>query len=193
MPNLNYQIATIRCFRTGTPSKCIPNRVLGKVAAVFSLDSGGDFSDTRLMFKFRLETLLSIRDNVRKERQAELAKAYDAERIVLDKIGELDSGIVSLIGEGRAAMQSDNIDVEFLVGLRRREAFLRAQHTEATRQLGMIREEIEVRRRAVIEADKEVKVMEKLKERQYQRYTEEESRRDQKTMDEIASRTVSKM
>lgn len=142
------------------------------------------------MFKFRLETLLSMRDYVRKERQAELTKAYEAERIVLDKIGEIDHEIESLTTKGRTMMQQGSIDVDFLVGLRRHEAFLRAQQTEATRQLGMIRDEIEVRRRAVIEADKEVKVMEKLKEKQRARYDDDEMRRDHKTMDEIASRSA---
>lgn len=140
------------------------------------------------MFRFRLETLLSLRDQARKERQAELAKAYEAQRIVVEKIDEIVQNIESLTHEGREMMRSKKIDVEFLVGLRRHEAFLRAQQTEATRQLEMIREEVEVRRRAVIEADKEVKIMEKLKEKQSMRYDEEMLKRDNKTMDEIAGR-----
>lgn len=143
--------------------------------------------------KFRLETLLSIRENLLKEKQAELAKAYEAERIVEEKRRKTLDEMVALSGQARSMMQSGRIDVGFLLGARRHEAFLLAMRKDMDEKLVLIRQEIDLRRQAVIEANKEVKILEKLKEKQRERYRIEQGKSDVKRMDEIAEMRTARL
>ncbi|MDR2704618.1 MAG: hypothetical protein LBC02_02455, partial [Planctomycetaceae bacterium] len=80
-----------------------------------------------MAFQFRLEPLIAIRDNTLKEKQGELAKAYEARRIVEEKQRELEQELAENVTAGRQRLQTGTIDIEFLLGLRRHEAYLNAQ------------------------------------------------------------------
>ena len=142
-----------------------------------------------MKFKFRLTPLLKIRENVRAEKQAELGKAYEAARIVEEELQRLQSELVRCGELGREAIQKGRISVDYLLSLRRHESFLLDQQTQAQGQLEQIREEIERRRIALMEADREVKVLEKLQEKQKTKHLQEQSLAELKQMDEIAGRT----
>lgn len=141
-----------------------------------------------MKFKFRLQTLLKIRENARKEAQGELAKAHEAERIVMNKIEELGQEIARCGEETRKAILHGKIDVNFMIGLRRHEAYLISQRGLAQQQLTQVREEIERRRIILMNADREVKTLEKLKEKQRERFMDDIRVSDMKQMDEIAGR-----
>ncbi|MDR1959199.1 MAG: flagellar export protein FliJ [Planctomycetaceae bacterium] len=138
------------------------------------------------MFKFRLTPLLKIRENLRREKQAELAKALEAETVVVEKLTEIEQNMLHVKEEARTRILRGKISVDFMVGLRRHEAFLLAQQRQIREQLEILRTEIEKRREAVREADKEVRVMEKLHEKQKDRYDFEERNKETLFMDEIA-------
>jgi len=142
-----------------------------------------------MKFHFRLDSLLKIRENVRAEKQANLAKAYEAARIVEEKLGEIQSEIVHNGELGREAIQKGQINVNYLLALRRHEAFLLAQQSQIQNDLEQIRLEIERRRLALMEADREVKVLEKLREKMKAKHLREEALAELKQMDEIAGRT----
>jgi flagellar FliJ protein len=139
------------------------------------------------MFTFRLEPLISSRYNVLKERQSELAKAYEARRILEESIQDIDRQLEEGIAAARNLMQEgQTVRVESLLGFRRQEMFLRGQHSELMQKMQMVDEEIERCRRAVVVANKELKIVEKLKEKRYEKYLEEENKAETKVMDEIA-------
>jgi flagellar FliJ protein len=139
------------------------------------------------MFTFRLDPLITIRDNALKERQAELAKAYEARQILERDLQEIDQQIAEGITNVRSVMQEGQaVNVEHLLGYRRQEMFLRAAQNELNQKMQMIDEAIEHFRLLVVEANKELKVVEKLKEKRYEKYLEEENRAEMKIMDEIA-------
>ena len=139
------------------------------------------------MFKFRLKPLQKIRENVRRERQAELAKALEAEAVVRDKIESIVHEIAGTKEDGRKFSQEAHINVDVLIGLRRHEAYLLAQKQEAEEKLDQVLVEVERRRLAVVEADKEVKIMEKLHEKQKDKYDAEQAAKEIVALDEIAS------
>jgi len=159
------------------------------------------------MFNFRLRPLQKIRENTRRERQAELARAMEAESFVREKIESLTRDIAGTKEEGRrlisgctggshgdAGGTSDcadgtkevQINVDFLVGLRRHEAWLLAQKQEAEQKLEQVLAEVERRRLAVVEADKEVKILEKLHEKLKDKYDTEQAAKEIVAFDEIA-------
>ena len=146
-----------------------------------------------MKFKYRLAPLLKIRENVRAEKQAELAKAYEAARIVEAELQRVQAELVRNGELGRQATQKGRISVDYLLSLRRHEAFLLAQQNQAQEQLEQIQQEIERRRIALMEADREVKVLEKLKEKMKTKHLQEEALAELKQMDEIAGRVKEKI
>ena len=139
------------------------------------------------MFKFRLAPLITIRDNKLKERQRKLAEAYEARKILEEHLQEIERQLDEGIAAVRELSQpGQTVNVEHLIGFRRQEMFLRANQEDLTKKMKMIDEEIEKRRAAMIEANKELKIVEKLKEKRYEKYLEEENKAETKMMDEIA-------
>ena len=138
------------------------------------------------MFKFRLEPLIRIRENALQECQAELAKAYDARSILVNHLLAVEKEIEEGTSTARSLMQpGQTVNVEQLLGFRRQEMFLRANQNDLQQKIKGVDEVIELRRAAVIAANKELKTIEKLKEKRYERYLEEEKREETKAMDEI--------
>lgn len=139
------------------------------------------------MFTFRLEPLITIRNNELKERRSELAKAYEARKILEEHIQEIDRQLTEGIAVVRSLMQEgQTINVESLLSFRRQEMFLRAQQSDLMEKMEATDQEIERRRALVVAANKELKIIEKLKEKRYEKYLEEENKTEMKNMDEIA-------
>ena len=139
------------------------------------------------MFKFRLEPLITIRANDLKERQLELAQAYNARSIVEENLQTLETQIEEGIATARNLMQPGQlVNVNHLRGLQEQELILRANQEYWKGLLPQLDEEIERRRRLVVAASKELKKIEKLKEKRYEEYLKEEKKEETKAMDEIA-------
>ncbi|MCL2348105.1 MAG: hypothetical protein FWC50_07560 [Planctomycetaceae bacterium] len=139
------------------------------------------------MFNFRLKPLQKIRENVRKERQTELAKALEAEAVIREKLEGIKHEIKATKEEGRRLAAGGEINVDDLIGLRRHEAFLLAQKTAMEEHLEKLLVEVERRRQAVIEADKEVRIMEKFHEKLKERYDSALEAKEIAGFDEIAN------
>jgi flagellar export protein FliJ len=139
------------------------------------------------MFKFRLEPLITIRSNVLKEQQAELAKAYDARRQIEELQGQINEQLTVNENEGRKLMQPGQaVNVNHLLGLRQQEMFLRADYQQLSERIKGIDEVIEMRRNAVMLANRNLKIIEKLKEKRREKHRLEELRKESALMDEIA-------
>jgi len=139
-------------------------------------------------FKYRLATLLKIRESTREERQIELAEAYHADDVLRQRQEELTAEIMGLKGDCRNAVAPGAIDVDRLLSSQRYEMLLRSQGAQIAKHREQIATEIERRRQALVEANREVRVLEKLRERQAERHRDEEARRDVKLLDEVAGR-----
>jgi flagellar export protein FliJ len=137
-------------------------------------------------FKFRLTTLLKIREATRDERQAELAEAYRADDILVERLRQISGEFGALLEECRKAAGPGAVNIDRLLEAQRYEVMLRAYEKQTLEQRRRLAEEIERRREALLAANREVRVLEKLREHQLERHREEENRRDIKRLDEIA-------
>ncbi len=139
-------------------------------------------------FQFRLATLVQIREAERDERRLQLADALQAEQILQDRIKELDqeAHLTRLIGKQAASPGKVNVDQ--IMESQRYEFQLQAERitTEERRQL--ILQEIERRRERLAHADREVRILEKMRENQWDKFRKEEMKREQKLFDEMAGR-----
>jgi flagellar export protein FliJ len=139
-------------------------------------------------FQFRLATLLRLREAAREERQIALADAYRADGVLEQRQQQLADELAGLKGDCRQASAPGQVNVDRLVESQRYELLLRA----ATSQLGQQREqlgiEIQRRREAVVQANRAVRVLEKLRERQLERHRADEAYREMRLLDEVAGR-----
>lgn len=140
-------------------------------------------------FKFRLATLLRLREETRDQRRAELAEAYHADDLLRQQIQEADEAISELLDQCRKAAGPGVVDIDRLVAAGRYELTLRAQQKELAGQRERVVAEIQRRRQTLVEANREVRVLEKLREKQARRYREKENRLEVKRLDEVAGRT----
>jgi flagellar export protein FliJ len=137
-------------------------------------------------FKFRLATLMRLREHTRDERRVELAEAYRVDNILKERIGNLVEEMESMKSRQRTTSQPGTVDIDLLVESQRYEVALKAQQREFEQQRQTIAVEIDRRQQRLIEANREVRVLEKLQETQLDRHREEENRREGKVLDEAA-------
>ena len=138
--------------------------------------------------QFRLATLLKLREQARDERRRELAQAFAAERVLRGRVAELQAEIESTRQRTRQASGQGSVNVEGLLTARRYESIVKAQVSTVNAQIGQVLEEIERRRLTLLEADRDVKVLEKLRVRQAEQFAELAQQRESKQIDEAALR-----
>jgi flagellar protein FliJ len=141
-------------------------------------------------FQFRLATVLRLGESVRDDRRVQLAEAYRADELLEHRDAMLAKELASLRAACRKAMAPGSVDLDRIVEVQRYELALRAQQKHFAQQRMAVANEIERRREALLAANREVRVLEKLRERQQQRHQHEEMLRDIRQLDEAgAART----
>ena len=141
-----------------------------------------------MSFQFRLATLHKLREQTRDERRGELAQAYEAERILKARASELKTELIENQERLRELGKRRDLQVDLLTDARRYESLLNHAAAETARQTAEVAQEVERRRLALLEADREVKALEKLRERQQLAYDFQESKQEDRRLDEAALR-----
>jgi flagellar FliJ protein len=141
-------------------------------------------------FHFRLIILLKLRENERQERQVELAQALEAERIMKDEVESIAAEIAAAKAQVRAALSGGDIPVDSLLELQRYGLHLRVQSAVAAERLAHLRAEVERRRQRLVEANRQVRMLEKLREKQAEAFAFEQLRLEQKVFDEIGQKRI---
>jgi len=137
-------------------------------------------------FRFRLQTLRRLREIHRDEQRSRLATAYEAERILAEQREANAHEAAALAQAQRQLMQQGALDVNQLLTSQRYQLALEAQSRTFAEQALKLAEEVERRRKAVVEADREVRVLDKLEERQRRQHRESAERAEMKRLDEVA-------
>lgn len=139
-------------------------------------------------FRFRLATLLRLREATRDERRSQLAEAYLAEQ----KLKEHRANVMAEADELRRhyghAGGLGPLDVDRLLDAHRHELVLAAQLKFIDDQSAKLAPEIEKRRQALVAADREVRVLENLRETWKERHQKEAQLVEMKGIDEVAGR-----
>ncbi len=139
-------------------------------------------------FTFRLEPLLKLRRTARDERRATLAEAYVAERLLRQQVEQIDCQLDEVRNKLREASQPGTINVAELLGGHRHELMLNTQKLQLADTQKKLHEEIERRRELLVESDKQVRILEKLRERRHESHVTGAAKQDIKASDEFASR-----
>jgi flagellar protein FliJ len=137
-------------------------------------------------FNFRLATLLRLREAARDERQLELADAQRADAELDGQLARLETLERQLQGERRNAAGPGPVDLRRLIDAQRYAASLRTREADLRQQRQTLAAEIDRRRQAVVEADRDVRSLEKLHAKQLQAHRQSEERQEGKRLDEVA-------
>ncbi len=137
-------------------------------------------------FRFRLATLLRLRDRVRDERRRLLAEAQVAEDALAERLAQVAEDLDDLKHQHRLATAEGRVDIDRVLSAQRYELVLQLEENLIQQQSATLEAEITNRRQTLIEADRDVKVLEKLRERQHERFREKEYRRKTEEFDDVA-------
>jgi flagellar FliJ protein len=138
-------------------------------------------------FNFRLQTLRRLREIHRDEQRGRLATAFEAERILAEQRNAVTAETAALVESQRTLMRQGALDVNQLLTAQRYQMALEAQSRTLADQAARLAEEVERRRQSLVEADREVRVLDKLEERKRQQHREASQRAETKVLDEVAS------
>lgn len=141
-------------------------------------------------FEFRLETVERLRRAAKEQQQRAVAAAAREVRRVEERIQRTSDELRAQVHETRSAGRARRIDVGVIrshefYNARLQRTILYAQADLAARQ-----RELAAERNKLAEAMKRLKVIEKLRERQWQRFRQEQERQDQAETDEMALQMV---
>ena len=139
-----------------------------------------------MRFQFRLQTLLRLREAARDERREQLAEVMRIDDALRKQLTELEG----FQTEARALLRLGvgRVDVDRLLEAQRYEAVVALEILHVERQRVTVAEEMNKRREALVEADREFKVLEKLREKRLQEHGAEVLAQEMKVLDEAAGR-----
>lgn len=138
-------------------------------------------------YKFRLETLRKVRKARRDQQRASLAEAFRAEQVLAERRAQLAVEEQAMRELQRSAAAGRYLDVNRLLEAQRYDLLLKAQSQESAKQAALLAAETERRRQTLVEADRDVRVLELLDDRHRRAHVREEQRKETKRLDEIAT------
>ena len=141
-------------------------------------------------FRFRFDSILKLREADRRQRRAELAEAFRAEALLAKQGEQIEGEIREMKQRARVATAPGRVDIDKLLESQRYELILQSQASLLAQRGQQLKEEIERRREALVEADRAVRVLEKLRDQRLSQHVEQELKLEQKQLDEVAQRPV---
>ena len=139
---------------------------------------------------FRLASLLRLRESTRERRRVALAESRRTDAELLERLQRLGVEQKRVEAQCRKAAAPGTLPLSKLTENHRYAASLRSERDAIRRRRESLAIEIERRRQAVVAAERDVKVLEKLRENELARQRLGEARRSAKQLDEAALRTV---
>ena len=138
-------------------------------------------------YTFRLETLRRVRQARRDEQRLALAAAFQAGELLHVRQVELSAEQSELRALQRSAASGQFLDVNRLLEAQRYELVLKSRDQEIANQRALLETETERRRQALVEADRDVRALDLLDERQRREHVRQARRAEHKQHDETAA------
>jgi flagellar export protein FliJ len=138
-------------------------------------------------FRFRLESVLKMKEDARHLCRHELARANQAADILKQQQTDLSTELQHLGNQLLKAQTTGEVAVDWVMELRRYEVVLKLQIAQLGEQLKQVEAEVERRRELLAFADQEVRVLERLRASQKVEWQKRNQRIEQNQSDEVAS------
>ncbi len=137
-------------------------------------------------FRFRLETLLRLKVAARDQCRAQLAEVLQAEQQLQEQQAQIREEIEAQHEYLRKTTASGGLNVDLLAAAQREVMYLKGLGQQKQQLMQQLVPHIQQRRQALIDADHEVRTLEKLKQHKWEQHNKSEAAREAKQMDEIA-------
>lgn len=138
-------------------------------------------------FKFSLEPLLDVRKEAEKEKQRKVGKIQQEENELLGKIRSMEQTIRDQTRFLATQKLTGTLDLTYITQGKVYVGNLNFRIIQTMQQLAGVRQRLNLAKAELLEAAKARKVIEKLKEKQYHRWQEEQARKEAAFMDEIGT------
>jgi flagellar protein FliJ len=138
-------------------------------------------------FVFRLKTVGRLREVARDAARKQLGEAVQAANLLRDQIAEVDAQLVALVEDRRRATCGETMNVPLIAAAQRYEIAVRARQNQIREDLQRVEVEIDRRREALVITERDVRAIERLEERQRERYKLGMQRVEDRLLDEFAS------
>lgn len=137
-------------------------------------------------FKFRYESVLKMRMDKEEDLKNELAKKIKERQELLDKLEKMKTRFLEYSNWIQEQLISESHEFD-LRAINDGKKYYRNNINEYQYQIQKKEKEIEAVKAKLVEAMKERKVMDKLKEKEFQNYIEEINKQDTKLIEEIVN------
>jgi flagellar protein FliJ len=141
-------------------------------------------------FTFRLTTVLRLREAARDERRLELAESQRSEQSLRQQLDELQAEWNRLMSAAREAVRPGLVAIDRLADAQRYRQALESRRQRLDAQRAELAAEIERRREALLKADRDVRMLERLRDAQRLRHRQETHRQEIKSLDEATQLRV---
>jgi flagellar export protein FliJ len=121
-------------------------------------------------FVFNLEAVLRQKAHIEKEKQRELALIQRQMTDLQAELRALNDSVQTATGDIRDNHLVGKLDMQFLAAHRRFMAATQRKGTEIVQRMALVQKQVDQAQRALAEAAKNRKAMEKLKERAHERW-----------------------
>jgi len=137
-------------------------------------------------FRFKLSPVLRQRQITERQKQRDYALTLAALKDLQDQLTTLNQTVTETNTDLRTNRLTGPIDVHFLAAHRRYLLGVQRKAQDLATQIHTAQKTAETARAALAEAAKQTKVLEKLREKQQQRWKEDADRKEMIALDEVA-------
>ncbi|HEX3850531.1 MAG TPA: hypothetical protein VHW01_06165 [Polyangiaceae bacterium] len=139
-------------------------------------------------FEFRWKSLLAVRQSELDQKRAELGAALAEERKLTLERTALEHQLSSQRQHRR--LEPGQLDLSRVQADCRFESTIRSQLAAIESRQLALKSEIELRRKAALEADRQLRTLDKLRTRQLEQFASQSERAERKQLDEAAARST---
>ena len=130
---------------------------------------------------------MKLREAERQQRRIELAEAFHAETLLRQQIEQVHQDIQHIEKRSRVITSPGRVHVDRVLDTHRYKLLLRSQVMTLSQKETQLQTEIEKRRTALAAADRDVRVLEKLRDRRQAEHGEAELKRELQQLDEVTT------
>jgi flagellar export protein FliJ len=141
-------------------------------------------------FSFRLTTLMRLRQTARDRCRQELAAEEQLERSIYERLARLDRELAELRKPAGALGHDGLIDIDRLRDTARYQSLLAAKRQAAQQECESCSAQVDRLRQSLVEADRELKSLEKLQARQQDRHRRSQHKHELRQLDEVGIRSA---
>lgn len=137
-------------------------------------------------FVFKLEAVLEHRRFLERQKQRDVAAAQAQMAELQNQLRTVNERMQANTDDLRQNHLVGRLDMNYLAAHRRFESATRRQAMELVQKMAVVQRQLETAQKALAEAAKQRKILEKLREKQELRWRDEQSRREMAALDEVA-------